>query len=150
VQQKSRASKGSQEEDTGGRLSRFSVIRSAARPVIRAPGEFLYYRRKHVFRSFGTLPFNITALREEIVGYFLEEEGSAMHERFCGKETIWLPFAGLALLVGAFAVSCGGTAAEQGAEPRDGYEERASVELDHPTLGDENAPVVLSEYADYQ
>jgi protein-disulfide isomerase len=54
-------------------------------------------------------------------------------------------FALLALLIGAFAVSCGGTAAE-----RDGPEERASVELDRPTLGDENAPVVLTEYADYQ
>ena len=61
-----------------------------------------------------------------------------LHERFDGK--------GMApLLIGAFAVSCGGTAAE-----RDGPEERASVELDRPTLGDENAPVVLTEYADYQ
>jgi hypothetical protein len=97
-----------------------------------------------------TLPFKVTALREEIVGYFLEKEGSAMHERFGGKETIWLPFAGfaglalLALLVGAFAVSCGGTTAEQSAEPQ------ASADLDHPSLGDANAPVVLTEYADYQ
>ncbi len=76
-----------------------------------------------------------------------------MHELFDGKGTSWLPFAGFALLtllIGAFAVSCGGTATEQGAEPRDGGEERASVELDHPSLGDENAPVVLTEYADYQ
>ena len=76
-----------------------------------------------------------------------------VHERFDGQRMTWLPFAGFALLtllVGAFAVSCGGTAAEQGAEPRDGGEERASVELDHPALGDENAPVVLTEYADYQ
>ena len=76
-----------------------------------------------------------------------------MHKRFNGKGTTWLPFAGfalLALLIGAFAVSCGGTAAEQGAEPQDGGKERASVELDHPALGDENAPVVLTEYADYQ
>ncbi len=57
---------------------------------------------------------------------------------------------GLALLIGAFAVSCGGTAAEQGAEPQYGGEEQASVELEHPALGDENAPVVLTEYADYQ
>ena len=76
-----------------------------------------------------------------------------MHERFDEKETPRLSFAGLALLallIGAFAVSCGGTSAEQGAEPRDGCEEPASVELDHPSLGDENAPVVLTEYADYQ
>ncbi len=65
-----------------------------------------------------------------------------MHERFDGKGMAPLPFVGfalLALLIGAFAVSCGGTTAE-----------RASVELDRPTLGDENAPVVLTEYADYQ
>jgi hypothetical protein len=70
-----------------------------------------------------------------------------MHERFDGKVTTRLPFAGLALLallVGAFAVSCGGTAAEQGAEPQ------ASADLDHPSLGGANAPVVLTEYADYQ
>ena len=76
-----------------------------------------------------------------------------MREGLDGQRTTRLPFAGfalLALLVGAFAASCGGTAAEQGAEPRDGGEERASVELDHPALGDQNAPVVLTEYADYQ
>ena len=84
------------------------------------------------------------------MGYFVEKEGLAMHERFSGKGTTWLPFASLALLVGTFVVSCGGTAAEQGAEPQDGSEEQASVDLDHPTLGDANAPVVLTEYADYQ
>jgi protein-disulfide isomerase len=71
-----------------------------------------------------------------------------LHERFDGKGMTSLPFVGfalLALLIGAFAVSCGGTAAE-----RDDPEERASVEVDRPTLGDENAPVVLTEYADYQ
>ena len=70
-----------------------------------------------------------------------------MHERFDRKGTTWLPFAGftlLALLIGAFAVSCGGTAADQPAEPQ------ASADLDHPSLGDENAPVVVTEYADYQ
>ena len=62
-------------------------------------------------------------------------------------------FAILALLVGTFAVSCGGTAAEQRAEngPQGGSgEEQASADLEHPSLGDENAPVVLTEYADYQ
>ena len=75
-----------------------------------------------------------------------------VHEWSDIKRTTRFPFARfalLALLIGAFAGSCGGTAAEQGAEPRDG-EEWASVELDRPTLGDENAPVVLTEYADYQ
>ncbi len=67
-----------------------------------------------------------------------------MHKRFDGKKMIWLPFALLTLLVGAFAVSCGGTGTEQPAEPQ------ASVDLDRPSLGDANAPVVLTEYADYQ
>ena len=72
-----------------------------------------------------------------------------MHERFDGKGMAPLPFVGfalLALLIGAFAVSCGGTAAERDSPD----EQRASVELDRPTLGDENAPVVLTEYANYQ
>ena len=71
-----------------------------------------------------------------------------LHKRFGRKSTIRLPFRGLALLallIGTFAISCGGTGAEQG-----GGEERASAELDHPSLGDANAPVVLTEYADYQ
>lgn len=70
-----------------------------------------------------------------------------MYGRSSEKGKIWLPCAGLlllALLAGAFAVSCGGTVAEQPAEPQ------ASADLDHPTLGAENAPVVLTEYADYQ
>ena len=86
------------------------------------------------------------------MNYFLKQR-LMVHKRFNSKGTTRLPFAVwalLTLLVGAFAVSCGGTAAEQGAEPQDGGEERASVELDHPALGDENAPVVLTEYADYQ
>ena len=72
-----------------------------------------------------------------------------MHDRFDRKGTTRLPLAGLALLallIGALAVSCGGPSTE----PQDGGEERASVELDHPALGDEDAPVVLTEYADYQ
>jgi hypothetical protein len=80
------------------------------------------------------------------VNYFLKK-GLMMHERFDSKGTTRLSFAGwalLTLLVGAFAVSCGGTGTEQPAEPQ------ASVDLDHPSLGDANAPVVLTEYADYQ
>ncbi len=91
--------------------------------------------------------FESTALGEEIVDYFLKKEDWVTHEQFDGKTTTWLPFAGLALLallIGAFAVSCGGTGAEQPAEPQ------ASADLDHPSLGDANAPVVLTEYADYQ
>ncbi len=80
---------------------------------------------------------------------YLLKKRLMVHNRF-DKVTTRLSFVGLALLIGAFAVSCGGTAAEQGAEPQDGGEEQASVELGHPALGDENAPVVLTEYADYQ
>ncbi len=66
----------------------------------------------------------------------------------------WLLRAGLVLLA-IFAVSCGGSNAEQRAEaPSEnesaGSEEQAAVDLEHPSLGDEDAPVVLTEYADYQ
>lgn len=68
----------------------------------------------------------------------------------------WPLLAGLALLVLA-TVSCGGTVGEQRVEepardePQAGSnEEQAAVDLEHPSLGDENAPVVLTEYADYQ
>ena len=75
-------------------------------------------------------------------------------------------FAGLALfaLLVLVTVSCGGTAGEQHAqesaddEPQAGAdktqsstdEEQAGVGLANPTLGSENAPVVMIEYADYQ
>ena len=67
---------------------------------------------------------------------------------------LWLLRAGLVLLALA-AVSCGGPSAEQRAEdpaedePAEGSEQ-AAVDLEHPSLGDEDAPVVLTEYADYQ
>jgi protein-disulfide isomerase len=70
------------------------------------------------------------------------------------RTRLWLLRAGLALLALA-AVSCGGPSAEQRAEDPAGNEpaggeERAAVDLEHPSLGDEDAPVVLTEYADYQ
>lgn len=125
-------------KSSGDQLSRFSVTRLDARAVICALGEFVYIG--------GTLAFESTTLGEEIVNYFLKKR-LMVREWFNSKGTTRLPFAGLSLLtllVGAFAVSCGGTAAKQGAE------EQASVELEHPALGNENAPVVLTEYADYQ
>ena len=70
------------------------------------------------------------------------------------RTLLWLLRAGLVLLALA-AVSCGGPSAEQRAEdpaedePTEG-EEQAAVDLEHPSLGDEDAPVVLTEYADYQ
>ena len=74
---------------------------------------------------------------------------SAEHERFKGL------LAGLALFTLLAAVSCGGTVGEQRAE---GPATQASAEkpqeagagLGHPSLGDEDAPVVVVEYADYQ
>ena len=69
------------------------------------------------------------------------------------RTRLWLLRAGLVLLALA-AVSCGGPSAGQredpaGDEPAEG-EEQAAVDLEHPSLGDEDAPVVLTEYADYQ
>ncbi|HLL38334.1 MAG TPA: hypothetical protein VK357_01535 [Rubrobacteraceae bacterium] len=82
--------------------------------------------------------------------HLLREKKSARERR------VYPLLAGLALLVLA-TVSCGGTAGEQRAEESAGEElrvgsggEQAAVDLDHPSLGDENAPVVLTEYADYQ
>jgi hypothetical protein len=67
---------------------------------------------------------------------------------------LWLLLAGLVLHV-IFAVSCGGSNAKQHAEAPSGNEstkteEQAGVDLEHPSLGDEDAPVILTEYADYQ
>jgi hypothetical protein len=73
-----------------------------------------------------------------------------------GKRWVYPLLAGLALLVLA-TVSCGGAAGEQRAEEPSGEEsqagsggEQAAVDLGHPSMGDENAPIVLTEYADYQ
>ncbi len=74
-----------------------------------------------------------------------------------GERRVYPLLAGLALLVLA-TVSCGGAAGKQRAEEPSGGEsqaagssgEQAAVDLEHPSRGDENAPVVLTEYADYQ
>ena len=86
-------------------------------------------------------------MRENIEGLIVSHSRRRMRH--------WLLRAGLVLLV-IFAVSCGGgSSAEQRAEaPSEnesvGSEEQAAVDLEHPSLGDEDAPVVLTEYADYQ
>lgn len=87
---------------------------------------------------------------EEIVRHLLGEK-KAIRER-----RVYLLLTGLALLVLA-TVSCGGAAGEQRAEEPTEEEtqagsggEQATVDLEHPSMGDENAPVVLTEYADYQ
>ena len=75
----------------------------------------------------------------------------------------WPLLAGLVLIVLLAAISCGGAAGEQRAKENT-EDEQASVErsqagteepqagvaLGHPSLGDEGAPVVITEYADYQ
>ncbi len=81
------------------------------------------------------------------------------------KETraTWPLLVGLVLIVFLAAVSCGGVAGEQRAketaEDEQASEERsqtemgepqAGVALGPPSLGDEDAPVVMTEYADYQ
>jgi protein-disulfide isomerase len=82
------------------------------------------------------------------------------------KETraIWPLLAGLVLIVLLATISCGGAAGEQRAKET-AEDEQASVErsqaqteepqgagagLGHPSLGDKDAPVVITEYADYQ
>ena len=71
---------------------------------------------------------------------------------------LWL-FASLVLfaLIVFGASSCGSAASEQSVEegaedePQAGEdEEQAGAALEHPSLGSEDAPVVLIEYADYQ
>jgi hypothetical protein len=64
------------------------------------------------------------------------------------RRSIWPPLALIALLVGTFAVSCG--SGGQRAEAPAGDEPEAAVYGEHPSLGDEGAPVVMTEYADFQ
>ncbi len=77
--------------------------------------------------------------------------------------TTWPLLAGLVLIVLLAAVSCGGAAGEQRAKENveneqasverpqaETGEPQAGVALEHPSLGDEDAPVVITEYADYQ
>lgn len=66
----------------------------------------------------------------------------------------WMLFAGLALvalLAGVVATSCGGgaTGKESAEDPAEDAPQ-PGADLEHPSLGDENAPVVMTEYADYQ
>ena len=75
-----------------------------------------------------------------------------------GEGSAWLLLAGLALvtlLAGVAAVSCSGPVQEQRAEEPVGdklktEEPQARANLEHPSLGERNAPVLMIEYADYQ
>ena len=68
------------------------------------------------------------------------------------KGPAWWLFASLVLfaLLVFGASSCGGTAREQSGEESAEDEPQAGADLEHPSLGSEDAPVVLIEYADYQ
>ena len=73
-----------------------------------------------------------------------------------GRALVSLPlFAAFALLVVALAASCGGASGSGGGQqPAGGDEQDAPVAEDQALgrepLGDANAPVVLTEYGDYQ
>jgi hypothetical protein len=93
----------------------------------------------------------------------LSKESPTETGRSKETRTTWPLLAGLVLIVLFAAISCGGAAGEQRAKESD-EDEQASVErsqaetrepqagvaLEHPSLGDEDAPVVITEYADYQ
>jgi hypothetical protein len=82
-----------------------------------------------------------------------------------GQHLPWPLLLGLALITLLATVSCGGAAGEQqraqgSTEDEQGSVEnsqaeteepqRAGADLGHPTLGKEGAPVIMTEYADYQ
>jgi hypothetical protein len=64
------------------------------------------------------------------------------------RRSIWMSLALVALLIGTLAVSCG--SGEQRAEVPAGDEPEAAVDIEQPSLGDKGAPVVITEYADFQ
>ena len=82
-----------------------------------------------------------------------------MNGRSYRERPAWPLLAGLALLalLVLAAFSCGGATGEQRAkdptadDSQTGADEaRAGANLEHPSLGNEDAPVVMTEYADYQ
>ena len=78
----------------------------------------------------------------------------AENGRLEGRRPAWSLLVGLALVALLAAVSCSaaGEQAEDTAASgsRTGEEPEAGADLGHPALGEENAPVVLIEYADFQ
>jgi hypothetical protein len=71
---------------------------------------------------------------------------------FNTRRRLWLllaEFALFSLLVGSFAVSCGGTTVGQRAEKAT-EDDDLQATIEHPSLGDKGAPVVMTEYADFQ
>ena len=94
-----------------------------------------------------------------------KKEESAENE-CCKKERrpAWPLFAGITLLALFVAVSCGGTTGKQSTKDTADNErgsvdklqvgtkepQEAGQDLGHPSLGEEDAPVVMTEYADFQ
>lgn len=81
-----------------------------------------------------------------------KEKRLGENEQIKSQKPIGPLLAGLALIVAALlvAVSWGNMVGEQHAKESAGDGPQGGVDLEHPSLGDENAPVVLIEYADYQ
>jgi hypothetical protein len=78
-----------------------------------------------------------------------KKEGLLENGRFEVRRPAWLLFAALALMALLAAVSCGSAGGEQrGVGPSGG--EQAVANLENPSLGEEDAPVVLVEYSDLQ
>lgn len=71
---------------------------------------------------------------------------------FNRRRWLWLllaEFALFSLLIASLAVSCGGTTVEQRAEIA-AEDDDLQATVEHPSLGNESAPVVMTEYADFQ
>ena len=94
-----------------------------------------------------------------------KKEGSAENECFKkGRRPAWPLLAGLALLALFVAVSCGGMTGKQSTKDTADNQQasadklqvgtkepqEAGQDLGHPSLGEEDAPVVMTEYADFQ
>lgn len=81
----------------------------------------------------------------------MTEPGKDLEERAPAPERrrLWLPFVSSALVASlalVAAILLGGTLLD----PAQGFGGSPGAQLDAPALGDENAPVVMVEYADFQ
>jgi hypothetical protein len=93
-----------------------------------------------------------------------KKEGSEKNGCFKGSRPAWPLLAWLALLTLFVTVSCGVTSGKQSAKDTADNEQasadklqvgtkepqEAGQDLGHPSLGEEDAPVVMTEYADFQ
>jgi hypothetical protein len=91
-------------------------------------------------------------LEQKIGVWFLRGKGKEASVKNGGlkeQRPAWPLLVGLMLATLLAVVSCSAFG-KQGAKAPAGDGSQASVDLKHPSLGEENAPVVLTEYADYQ